>query len=58
MYEPLHSTRSFVPSCIMFSLNTPHVKLNQGLLKMLPDFRGQKNENPHVIAFEEVVSNL
>lgn len=54
MYEPLHSTRSFVPSCIMFSFNTPHVKLNQGLLNMLSNFI----KYPHVRAFEEVVSSL
>ena len=58
MYEPLHSTQSFVPSRIMFPLNKPHVELNQGLLKILLDFRGQENENPHVRAFEEVVSSL
>jgi len=55
IYEPLHSTQSFVPSCIMFPLNTPHVELSPGLLKILPDFRGQENENPHVKASEEII---
>ena len=60
MYELLHSTQNYVPSCIMFPPNAPHVELKQGLLAILLDFRGQENENPyvHVRAFEEVISSF
>ena len=60
MYELLHPTQNFVPSCIMFPPNAPHVQLKQGLLAILLDFRGQENENPyvHVRAFEEVISSF
>ena len=60
MYELLHPTQNFVLSCIMFQPNAPHVELKQGLLAILPDFRGQENENPyvHVRAFEEVISSF
>ena len=60
MYELLHPTQNFVLSCIMFPLNAPHVELKQGLLAILPDFRGQENENPyvHVRVFEEVISSF
>ena len=60
MYELLHPTQNSVPSCIMFPPNAPHVELKQGLLAILPDFRGQENENPyvHVRAFEEVISSF
>uniref|UniRef100_A0A2N9J080 Aspartic peptidase DDI1-type domain-containing protein n=1 Tax=Fagus sylvatica TaxID=28930 RepID=A0A2N9J080_FAGSY len=39
----------------MFLPNAPHVEIKQGLLAILPDFRGLENENPymHVKAFEE-----
>ncbi|XP_065620942.1 uncharacterized protein LOC136063874 [Quercus suber] len=60
MYELLHPTQNSIPSCIMFPPNAPHVELKQGLLAILPDFRGQENENPyvHVRAFEEVISSF
>ena len=60
MYELLHPTQNFVLSCIMFQPNAPHVELKQGLLAILPDFKGQENENPyvHVRAFEEVISSF
>ena len=60
MYELLHPTQNSVPSCIMFPPNAPHVELKQDLLAILPDFRGQENENPyvHVRAFEEVISSF
>jgi hypothetical protein len=60
MYELLHPTQSSIPSCIMFPPNAPHVKIKQGLLAILPDFRGLKNENPyvHVRAFEEVIGSF
>ena len=60
MYELLHPTQNSVPSCIMFPPNASHVELKQGLLAILPDFRGQENENPyvHVRAFEEVISSF
>ena len=35
MYELLHPTQNFVPSCIMFPPNAPHVELKQGLLAIL-----------------------
>ena len=40
MYELLHPTQNFVLSCIMFQPNAPHVELKQGLLAILPDFKG------------------
>ena len=60
MYELLHPTQNSIPSCIMFPPNAPHVELKQGLLAILPDFKGQENENPyvHVRAFEEVISSF
>ena len=60
MYELLYPTQNYFPSCIMFPPNAPHVELKQGLLTILPDFRGQENENPyvHVRAFEEVISSF
>ena len=60
MYELLHLTQNSIPSCIMFLSNAPHVELKQGLLAILPDFRGQENENPYVRvrAFEEVSSSF
>ena len=60
MYELLHSTQNYVPSCIMFPSNAPHVEVKQGLLAILPDFRGQENENSyvHIRAFEEVISSF
>ncbi|XP_050254844.1 uncharacterized protein LOC126700677 [Quercus robur] len=60
MYELLHPTQNYVPSCIMFPPNAPHVELKQGLLAILLDFRGQENENPyvHVRAFEKVISSF
>ena len=59
-YELLHPTQNFVPSCIMFPPNAPHVELKQGLLAILPDFRGQENKSPYayVRAFEEVISSF
>ena len=60
MYELLHPTQNYVPSCIMFPPNSSHVELKQGLLLILPDFRWQENENPyvHVRAFEDVISSF
>ena len=60
MYELLHPTQNSIPSCIMFPPNAPHVELKQGLLAILPNFRGQENENPyiHIRAFEEVISSF
>ena len=60
MYELLHPTQNYVPLCIMFPPNAPHVELKQGLLAILPDFRGQENENLyiHVRDFEEVISSF
>ena len=60
MYELLLPTQNSIPLCIMFPPNALHVELKQGLLVILPDFRGQENENPyvHVRAFEEVISNF
>ena len=60
MYELLHPTQNSGPSCIVFPPNAPHVEVKQGLLAILPDFRGQENENPyvHVRAFEEVISSF
>ena len=42
----------------MFPPNAPHVELKQGLLAILPDFRGQENPYVHVRAFEEVISSF
>jgi hypothetical protein len=60
MYQLLHPTQSFIPSCIMFPLNAPHVEIKQALMAILPDFRGLENENPyvHVRAFEEVIDSF
>uniref|UniRef100_A0A2N9GMM6 Retrotransposon gag domain-containing protein n=1 Tax=Fagus sylvatica TaxID=28930 RepID=A0A2N9GMM6_FAGSY len=60
MYQLLHPTQSFIPSCIMFPPNTPHVEIKQGLMAILLDFRGLENENPyvHVRAFEEVIGSF
>ena len=60
VYELLHPTQNFVPSCIMFPPNASHVELKQDLLAILLDFREQENENPyvHVRAFEEVISSF
>uniref|UniRef100_A0A2N9FRP3 Integrase catalytic domain-containing protein n=1 Tax=Fagus sylvatica TaxID=28930 RepID=A0A2N9FRP3_FAGSY len=48
MYQLLHPTQSSIPSCIMFPPNAPHVEIKQGLMAILPDFRGLENENPYV----------
>ena len=40
----------------MFPPNAPHVEVKQGLLAILPNFKGQ--ENVHVRAFEEVISSF
>ena len=60
MYQLLHLTQSSIPSCIMFPPNAPHVEIKQGLMAILPDFKGLENENPyvHVKAFEEVIGNF
>uniref|UniRef100_A0A2N9GYX5 RNA-directed DNA polymerase n=1 Tax=Fagus sylvatica TaxID=28930 RepID=A0A2N9GYX5_FAGSY len=60
MYDLLHPTQSSIPSCIMFPPNAPYVELKQGLLAILPDFRGLENENPyvHIRAFEEVINSF
>jgi hypothetical protein len=60
MYELLHPTKSSIPSCFMFPPTAPHVEIKQGLLAILPDFRGFENENPyvHVRAFEEVIGSF
>jgi hypothetical protein len=60
MYQLLHPTQSSILSCIMFPLNAHHVEIKQGLIVILPDFRGLENENPyvHVRAFEEVIGNF
>uniref|UniRef100_A0A2N9IJ08 Retrotransposon gag domain-containing protein n=1 Tax=Fagus sylvatica TaxID=28930 RepID=A0A2N9IJ08_FAGSY len=44
----------------MFPPNAPHVEIKQGLMAILPDFRGLENENPyvHVRAFEEVIGSF
>uniref|UniRef100_A0A2N9GPF0 RNA-directed DNA polymerase n=1 Tax=Fagus sylvatica TaxID=28930 RepID=A0A2N9GPF0_FAGSY len=44
----------------MFPPNAPHMEIKQGLMAILPDFRGLENENPyvHVRAFEEVIGNF
>uniref|UniRef100_A0A2N9J0Z0 Retrotransposon gag domain-containing protein n=1 Tax=Fagus sylvatica TaxID=28930 RepID=A0A2N9J0Z0_FAGSY len=48
MYQLLHPTQSSIPSCIMFPPNAPHVEIKQGLMAILPDFRGLENKNPYV----------
>jgi hypothetical protein len=60
MYQLLHPTQSSIPSCIMFPPNAPHMEIKQGLMAILPDFRGLENENPyvHVRAFEEVIGSF
>uniref|UniRef100_A0A2N9IEQ6 Retrotransposon gag domain-containing protein n=1 Tax=Fagus sylvatica TaxID=28930 RepID=A0A2N9IEQ6_FAGSY len=60
MYQLLHPTQSSIPSCIMFPPNAPHVEIKQGLMAILPDFRGLENENPfvHVRVFEEVIGSF
>jgi hypothetical protein len=60
MYQLLHPTQSSIPSCIMFPPNAPHVEIKQGLMAILPDFRGLENKNPyvHVRAFEEVIGSF
>ena len=60
MYQLLHPTQSSIPSCIMFPPNTPHVEIKQGLMAILPNFKGLENENPyvHVRAFEEVIGSF
>uniref|UniRef100_A0A2N9GTH3 Integrase catalytic domain-containing protein n=1 Tax=Fagus sylvatica TaxID=28930 RepID=A0A2N9GTH3_FAGSY len=60
MYQLLHPTQSSIPSCIMFPPNAPHVEIKQGLMAILPDFRGLENENPyvHVRAFKEVIGSF
>jgi hypothetical protein len=60
MYDLLHPTQSSIPSCIMFPPNAPYVELKQGLLAILPDFRGLENENlyVHIRAFEEVINSF
>ena len=48
----------------MFPPNAPHVEIKQGLLTILPDFRGLENKNlyvhvhVHVRAFEEVIHSF
>ena len=60
MYQLLHPTQSSILSCNMFPLNAPHVEIKQGLIAILPDFRGLENENPYVYmrAFEEVIGSF
>jgi hypothetical protein len=60
MYQLLHPTQSSIPSCIMFPPNAPHVKIKQGLMAILPNFKGLENENSyvHVRAFEEVIGSF
>uniref|UniRef100_A0A2N9G4W6 Retrotransposon gag domain-containing protein n=1 Tax=Fagus sylvatica TaxID=28930 RepID=A0A2N9G4W6_FAGSY len=60
MYQLLHPTQSSIPSCIMFPPNAPHVEIKQGLMAILPDFRGLENENPyvHVRAFEVMIGSF
>ena len=60
MYQLLHLTQSSIPSCIMFPPNASHVEIKQGLMAILPDFRGLENENPyvHVRVFEEVIGSF
>ena len=44
----------------MFPPNALQVEIKQGLMAILPDFRGLENENPyvHVRAFEEVIGSF
>ena len=42
MYELLHPTQNYVPSCILFPPNAPHVELKQCLLAILPDLGDKK----------------
>ena len=58
-FKLLHPTQSSIPSCI-FPPNVPHVEIKQGLMAILPSFRGLENENPyvHVRAFEEVIGSF
>jgi hypothetical protein len=60
MYQLLHPTQSSISSCIIFPLNAPHVEIKQGLMAILPDFRGLENENPyvHVRAFEVMIDSF
>jgi hypothetical protein len=60
MYELLHPTQSFIPPCIMFPPNASHMEIKQGLMAILPDFKGLENENTyvHVRAFEQVISSF
>uniref|UniRef100_A0A2N9GZB5 Bulb-type lectin domain-containing protein n=1 Tax=Fagus sylvatica TaxID=28930 RepID=A0A2N9GZB5_FAGSY len=60
MYQLLHPTQSSIPSCIMFPPNAPHMEIKQGLMVILPNFRGLENENPyvHVRAFEKVIGSF
>ena len=53
MFELLHPTQGSIPSCIMFPPTAPHMEIKQGLLAILPDFKGLENENPsmHVRVF-------
>ena len=55
-----YPTQNYVPSCILFPPNAPHVELKQCLLAILPDYRGQENENPYVYvrAFEVIISSF
>ena len=60
MYKLFYPTQNYVPSCILFPPNAPHVELKQCLLAILPDYRGQENENPYVYvrAFEVIISSF
>uniref|UniRef100_A0A2N9GCZ7 Retrotransposon gag domain-containing protein n=1 Tax=Fagus sylvatica TaxID=28930 RepID=A0A2N9GCZ7_FAGSY len=60
MYQLLHPTQSSIPSCIIFPPNAPHMEIKQGLMVILPNFRGLENENPyvHVRAFEKVIGSF
>jgi hypothetical protein len=60
MYQLLHPTQSSISPCIMFPPNAHHVEIKQGLMAILPNFRGLENENPyvHVRAFEEVIDSF
>ena len=44
----------------MFPPKAPHVEIKQGLMAIVPDFKGLENENPyvHVRAFEEVIDSF
>ena len=48
MFELLHPTQGSIPSCIMFPPTAPHMEIKQGLLAILPDFKGLENENPYM----------